>query len=99
MLQLTPEAAKHLRSVRDGRGLSPDHAVRFIRNGAGVGLTFGSTPEPGDRLIEGAGVQAFLSSEAAQLLDGTVIDARPQGGETVLVIRRPKSDRESAATE
>lgn len=90
MLQLTPDAAKHLISVRDGRGLSRDDAVRFVRNGAGVGLTFASKPQPGDQPIEGAGLQAFLSSEVAQILDGTVIDARPQGGETVLVIRRQK---------
>ncbi len=97
MFQLTPEAANHLRSVRDGRGLSRDDAVRFVRNGAGVGLTFASKPEPGDRPIEGAGLQAFLSSEVAQVLEGTVIDARAQGGQTVLVIRRQKGDRQTQA--
>ena len=99
MLQLTSQAAKHLISVRDGRGLSRDDAVRIVRNGARVGLTFARKPEPDDRADRGSGSSGVSLSRGYAGLEDTVIDARPQGGETVLVIRRQKSDRESPATD
>jgi Fe-S cluster assembly iron-binding protein IscA len=88
MLQLTPKATEHLRQVRRERGFDDKAGARFVSNGARVGLTFVSTPEPSDRVVDGAGIPVYLAPDVAAAMDESVIDARPEDGKVILVIRQ-----------
>jgi Fe-S cluster assembly iron-binding protein IscA len=91
MLQLTPEATRHLVRVRRQRGLDDQRGARFVSKGPSVGLTFASGPEPGDRVIEQEAIAVFVASEVADALDRSVLDARLEQGKSVLVLRRQPS--------
>jgi Fe-S cluster assembly iron-binding protein IscA len=88
MLEVTQQATKHLLHVRQERGFDPKVGARFVRHATRVRLTFAPAPEPGDEVIDGAGIPVYLESGVASSLAGSVIDARPEDGKTVLVIRR-----------
>jgi Fe-S cluster assembly iron-binding protein IscA len=87
MLQLTPEATRHLVRVRRERGLDDQSGARFVSDGAGVGLTFAEAPEPGDGVIEQTDISVFVAPEVADALNASVVDARAEDGKSVLVLR------------
>lgn len=88
MLQLTPEATRHLVRVRRERGVDDQAGVRFVPRGTGVGLTFSAAPKPDDRVIDDPEISVFIAPEVVDALDASVIDARNEDGKSVLVIRR-----------
>lgn len=96
MLQLTPDATTHLRRVRRQRGLDDKSAARFVPRGSGVGLTFASTPEPGDRVIEREDISVFVAPALADALETSVIDAQVEDGKSVLVLRRRTAGKVAA---
>jgi Fe-S cluster assembly iron-binding protein IscA len=93
MLQLTPEATSHLVRVRGERGLGQKTGARFVENGPGVGLTFASRPEPGDRVVEADGIAIYLAPEVADKLDGGTVDVGDKNGKTALYFRLPPRDK------
>jgi Fe-S cluster assembly iron-binding protein IscA len=94
MLQITPRAIDHLQHLRTRRGLADDVGVRFVRNGARVGLTFAPAPESDDRVDARAGMRVYLSPEVVEVFDRSIVDARTDAGRTWLVLR-PQSDRKA----
>jgi Fe-S cluster assembly iron-binding protein IscA len=87
MLQLTPEATTHLLEVRTQRGLDDHNAARFIAKGEGLRLTFATTPQPGDRVIEQPDISVFVAADVAVALDTSIVDTRLKEGKSVLVLR------------
>ena len=90
MLQITPQAEQHLIDLRVERGFDDKDGVRFLTNASGVGLTFTAAPDPDDRVVEGANLPIYVASDAIAVLDEATIDAMPEDGKTVLVIRRQR---------
>ena len=93
MLQITPKATEHLVRVRRERGFDNTTAPRFVRNGPRVGLTF-TPPEATDQVVKESGLAVYLEADVATALEGSIIDARPEDGKVVLVVRQQEqSDR------
>lgn len=88
MLQITPQAERHLLRLRDERGIDAKHGVRFLTTSGSVGMTFAATPKPDDRKVEGTDLPIYVAKDALAALDEATIDAKPEGEKTVLVIRR-----------
>jgi Fe-S cluster assembly iron-binding protein IscA len=95
MLELTPRAEKHLLNLRVQRGFDQTDGARFVTNAGRVGLTFTSAPKPKDRVIEGADLPIYVAPEAIEALDEATVDAEPEDGKTVLVIRRARGARKT----
>lgn len=93
MLQITPRAEKHLLNLRVQRGFDRTDGARFVTNAGRVGLTFTSAPKPKDRVVEGADLPIYVAPEAVEALDEATVDAEPEDGRTVLVIRRTRGAR------
>ena len=91
MLQITPQAERHLIRLRDERGFDDKHGVRFLTTSGSVGLTFAATPKPDDRVVEGTNLPIYVALDALAALDAATIDAKPEGEKTVLVIRRQQA--------
>jgi Fe-S cluster assembly iron-binding protein IscA len=89
MLQVTPEATQHLLRVRRERGLDDADSARFVRQTGRIGLTFTRSPEADDQFVDGGEIPIYLAADVAPALEDSVIDARPDDGRTVLVIRKP----------
>ena len=71
-IDLTPDAAEHLKRDLDGRILR----IAFTTGCGGSGYRLASASEPvdGDRVIELGGVRVALDEMAASRLDGAVIE-------------------------
>ena len=93
MLQITPQAEQHLLRMRTERGFDEKHGARFMTNGGTVGLTWASAPKPEDRVVEGTNLPVYVAADAIAALDEATIDAKPEEGKTVLVIRRQQSSQ------
>ncbi|HTK44570.1 MAG TPA: hypothetical protein VL749_04355 [Patescibacteria group bacterium] len=93
MLELTAEASRHLVQVRGERGHGPTAGARFVPTAGGVGLTFSSAPEPGDRVVEADGIAIYLAPEVADKLDGGTVDVGDKGGKAALYFRLPSRAR------
>jgi Fe-S cluster assembly iron-binding protein IscA len=97
LLQVTTAATKHLVRVRKERGIGPDAGARFVSNGTGVGLTFATTPEPGDGVVEGSEIQIFVAPQISDRLDRSQIDVSEKNGKLGLVLRpQPRSKKTDA---
>jgi len=96
MVQVTKEAAEHLVRVRGERGFGRSDGARFLKRGAGVGLTFSKKPEPGDRVVETNGVAVFLAADVAEKLDRGIIDVGDRDGKTALYFRRRTPGKRTA---
>jgi Fe-S cluster assembly iron-binding protein IscA len=90
MLQITPQAEQHLLQLRVERGFDDKHGARFMTNGGTVGMTFAPAPKPEDRVVEGANLRVYVAPDAVAALEEATIDAKPEDGKTVLVIRRQR---------
>lgn len=90
MLQITPQAEKHLIDLRVERGFDDKDGVRFMTSAGGVGLTFTAAPDPNDRVVEGANLPVYIAPEAVAALEEATIDSKTEDGKTVLIIRRQR---------
>ena len=90
MLQVTHQAVRHIKKVREARRAEGD-VPRLVGNGALVGFTFAPRPQADDRSVDSDGLRIYVASNIANALDQTVLDARPDGGwddvDTTLVVR------------
>jgi Fe-S cluster assembly iron-binding protein IscA len=90
MLQITPQAEEHLIHLRVERGFNERDGVRFLTNAGGVGLTFTTSPDPDDRVVQGTNLPIYIAPNAVAALEEATIDAKTEEGKTVLVIRRQR---------
>jgi iron-sulfur cluster assembly protein len=94
MLTITAQAAAVLVENRRSAGVPDTYGVRIFAaippgGGArGVAVAFVPAAEPGDEVIEQAGVTAFVAEEVTSVLDEAVLDASPVDGGEELVIHR-----------
>ena len=88
MLQVTPQATRHLLRLRAERGVDASQGVRLVRKGARIGLTFTPKPEPDDEVADGRGIAIYVAPDVAAAIDESVIDAREEDGKTALVLRQ-----------
>ena len=96
MVQVTPEATKHLVRVRGERGFDTAAGARFVSRGKTVTLTFAKAPQPGDRVADGSQIPIYVSRQVADKLDTAVIDVDDREGRVGLVLRR-KTPRKASA--
>jgi Fe-S cluster assembly iron-binding protein IscA len=96
MLQITPQAERHLLQLRVDRGFDEKHGARFMTNGGTVRMTFAPAPKPEDQVVTGADLLIYVAPDAAAALDEATIDAKPEDGKTVLVIRRQQNGSTAA---
>lgn len=88
MLKITAQATTHLLRARTERGFDEHAAARFVRAGAGVGLTFAAAPEPGDHVLADiSAVPIYIADGVRSVLDQAIIDVAPDNGESRLVVR------------
>jgi Fe-S cluster assembly iron-binding protein IscA len=87
MLQLTTDATNHLRAA-SARRVDGDRTPRFARQSGQIKLGFASSPEPGDAVVEAAGMQLFVAKDIANTLEAAVVDVQERDGKRVLVLRR-----------
>jgi len=97
MLRLTSKAASHLLKVRRERGLDERSGARFVGSGGRIRLTFSSAPRLGDRVVKGAELPVYVSSEIADTLDQSIIGTKVHEGRTVLVFRRESESTAASA--
>jgi Fe-S cluster assembly iron-binding protein IscA len=97
MLQLTPEATRHLLKIRGERGVDERAGARFVSKGGRVGLTFALAPVAGDRVLNNAEIKVFVAPEIAETLGESIIDARDEDGQTALIMRKQAASRTKAA--
>jgi Fe-S cluster assembly iron-binding protein IscA len=63
---------------------------RLVCRSDQVVLTFPERPARGDRAVVSGRVRVYVDPIVARRLDRGVIDARPDGASTILVIREPR---------
>ncbi len=88
MLHITPQAADHLRLVRNERGLDRDAMPRFARRSSRLALSFADGPLPGDRLVDPGPIAVLVAPSAADLFEAGTIDIERTGERPCLVVRR-----------
>ncbi|HEX2103243.1 MAG TPA: HesB/YadR/YfhF-family protein [Solirubrobacteraceae bacterium] len=98
MLTITHEAAEAIDAVVHSAPDAPDTAGLRIARGVtpdgeqGLALSVTDRPAPDDAVVEAEGTPVFLDSEAAELLDDKVLDARVQGDKVGFMIRDQGDD-------
>ncbi len=78
MIQVTPSAAREIRSAQTQKG-ALDCGLRIQVVGGGCegflyDLLFVDGPEPEDAVFESEGIKLFVSTKALAAVDGTTID-------------------------
>jgi hypothetical protein len=86
---ITLAAARHLRSLRDERGLNGEPTVRIVRRGGSLGMSFVEPPRKSDHRTDLGGIHVYLARNLAAGGDDRVIDVREADGRRRLVLRRP----------
>jgi iron-sulfur cluster assembly protein len=93
VLTITHEAAEAIDAVVHSAPDAPETAGLRIARGVtpdgeqGLELSVTDRPAPDDAVVEAEGTPVFLESEAAELLDDKVLDARIQGDRVGFTIR------------
>lgn len=101
-ITLTPEAAARVKRFldHDGAGLGLRFGVK--RTGcSGWGYVTGvaTAVEPGDTVIEDAGVRIVVDADSLPLVDGTRIDFQRQGLNEVFTFTNPRATAECGCGE
>lgn len=86
---ITLAAARHLRTMREQRGLDGEPTVRIVRRGGSLGMSFVEPPRKSDHLADLGGIHVYLARNLAGGSDDRVIDLRVADGRERLVLRRP----------
>ena len=94
MLTITPTAVDILTRTRIDKGAPEDHGVRFYTTGqdasgqARLAFTFVESPREDDTVLESAPIKAYVDPDVDRLIGDVTVDARQQGEEMSLVVRR-----------
>ena len=91
MVQVTPQAVRHLSKTRNQRDLSRKAGVRFVSHGSAVGLTFSGQPKPGDSVSMVADLPVYIAPEVAEQLAGSTIDVAERDGKMKVLIRSSRT--------
>ena len=94
MLQITPDAIRHLHDVRASRNAPEETGARFFAESGHIRLRVSASPEEGDRIYEQEGVRVYVDPALTERLTGSVIDIRSDDGDAKLVVRRAPSSPE-----
>lgn len=87
MLTITRSAAEAIEAIVSSTPELPDDSGLRIAPALAddgqpaLGLSFTDSPEQGDQVVDGEGVQVYLDPEAALILDDKVLDARVADGQ------------------
>jgi iron-sulfur cluster assembly protein len=78
MLAVTENATSVIRQLTDHPELPDGAGLRMASTDETPNLTVSpvGTPEEGDQVVENGGARVFLASEAADILEDKVLDAR-----------------------
>jgi Fe-S cluster assembly iron-binding protein IscA len=81
VLTLTDTAHEVVREMVEAAGVPDGSGLRIAADGDGDGaeslsLSLASGPLEGDQVLESAGSRVFVEAAAAELLDGSVLDAQ-----------------------
>ena len=98
MIQLTPEAARHLVKLRRERGIDEKNAARLVRNADRISLAFAPKAEPGDSPLHSGEIDVFISPDLAARLDGAIVDARTADGRVALIVRQKTAKPAASAS-
>jgi Fe-S cluster assembly iron-binding protein IscA len=87
MVQVTPQAVRHLTETRNQRGFSRKAGVRFVPHGHAVGLTFSGKPKPGDSVSMASDLPVYIAPEVAEKLHESTIDVVETDGKMRVYLR------------
>lgn len=95
MFKLTPAAENVLTDVRDQAGKPESFGVRFFASSEPVDASklafdFVESAEPGDMVDEDSSLVTIVAPEVDQMVGDAVVDIETDGGQSNLVIRKPK---------
>ena len=88
MLRVTSAAIEYLRKRRLASGFGEQDGVRLARTDGQLRLSFRRGPLRGDRVVDQGTIPIFLDPSIADRADEAILDSRPEGDHTVLVLRR-----------
>ena len=95
MLTITPTAADILTRTRSAKGAPEGYGVRFytttVEEDSGrarLAFAFVDAPKENDTILDGAAIDAYVSPDVDRLIGDVTVDARQQGEEMGLVVRR-----------
>lgn len=88
MLQITPDAMRHLHDVRTARNAPEETGARLFAESGHIRLRVSAKPEEGDRVYEQEGVRVFVDRALTETLTESVIDIKADDGNAKLVVRR-----------
>lgn len=94
MLTITQPAADILTKTRTQKGAPDAYGVRFYateEDGSGrarLAFAFVDAPKANDTVIDGASIDAYVAPDVDRLIGDVTVDARQQGSEMGLVVRR-----------
>ena len=91
MLEVTPNAIKHLREASQRHGPEVGPIPRFARQAGQLKLGFALKPQPGDKVVDAGGMELFVAADIVHQLDAAIIDVRREDdGKGFLVLRRQR---------
>jgi Fe-S cluster assembly iron-binding protein IscA len=95
MLTITPTAADILTKTRSDKGAPEGYGVRFytttVEEDSGrarLAFAFVDAPKEDDTVLDDTGIEAYVAPEVDRLIGDVTVDARQQGEEMGLVVRR-----------
>jgi hypothetical protein len=89
MIGITSTAVSHIVKRRDERGASRSSSARLTPSSNGIWLSYGDSPEPGDRKIDTSDIEVYVARDLASRLEGRVIDVRETDNGYAWVVKRP----------
>lgn len=94
MFTITPTAMDILSQTRIQKGAPESYGVRFYAttqegsDAARLAFAFVDAPQQDDTVIDGASIDAWVAPEVERVIGDVTVDARQQGDQMGLVVRR-----------
>ncbi len=94
MLTITPTAMHVLTQTRVQKGAPEDYGVRFYTtsaegaDGARLAFAFVDAPKADDTALADTTIDAWVAPDVERLIGDVTVDARQQGDQMGLVVRR-----------
>ena len=97
MLMLTPDAAEVIRDLTEAPGaegvrISTDAEMSLDGGAPSLQIAAAPAPQDEDAVVEADGAHILVAPEAAQSLDGMVLDAEIEGQEVRFAIMEPSEE-------